>query len=70
MLGIALLLLSFFFYAIHYFIFRDLHHIFLYLIGDIKRFCVLLVNEWLDYMKYLKDKCPYLFSLAVTDEPF
>ena len=34
MLGIALLLLSFFFYTIHYFIFRDLHHIFLYLIGD------------------------------------
>jgi hypothetical protein len=34
-LGILLILLSVFFYALHYAIFRDLHHIFLYLIGDI-----------------------------------
>ncbi len=34
-LGIALVALSVLFYAIHYAIFRDLHHIFLYLIGDI-----------------------------------
>ena len=33
--GILLILLSVFFYAIHYVIFRDAHHIFLYLIGDI-----------------------------------
>ena len=34
-LGIILVLLSILFYLIHYFIFRDPHHIFLYLIGDI-----------------------------------
>jgi hypothetical protein len=34
-LGIILVFLSILFYLIHYFIFRDLHHIFLYLIGDI-----------------------------------
>ncbi len=34
-LGLSLVLLSVFFYSLHYAIFRDLHHIFLYLIGDI-----------------------------------
>ncbi len=34
-LGIILMTLSILFYLIHYFIFRDAHHIFLYLIGDI-----------------------------------
>jgi hypothetical protein len=34
-LGIILVFLSILFYLIHYFIFRDLHHIFIYLIGDI-----------------------------------
>jgi hypothetical protein len=34
-LGIILIFLSILVYIIHYFIFRDLHHIFLYLIGDI-----------------------------------
>ena len=33
--GILLILLSILFYSLHYAIFRDLHHIFLYLIGDI-----------------------------------
>lgn len=33
--GLMLILLSVFFYSLHYLIFRDLHHIFLYLIGDI-----------------------------------
>lgn len=33
--GIALILLSVAFYIIHYLIFRDPHHIFIYLIGDI-----------------------------------
>ena len=33
--GLFLILLSVFFYSLHYAIFRDLHHIFLYLIGDI-----------------------------------
>ena len=34
-LGISLLVLSVFFYCLHYLIFRDLHHIFLYLVGDV-----------------------------------
>ena len=33
--GLLLIILSVFFYSLHYAIFRDLHHIFLYLIGDI-----------------------------------
>jgi len=35
LLGLALLALSVAVYVIHYVIFRDLHHIFIYLIGDI-----------------------------------
>lgn len=35
MLGITLVLLSAFVYGIHYFIFKDSHHIFIYLLGDI-----------------------------------
>lgn len=34
-LALILISLSAFFYFIHYFIFKDLHHIFLYMIGDI-----------------------------------
>jgi hypothetical protein len=35
LLGLSLMILSSIFYFIHYAIFRDAHHIFLYLIGDI-----------------------------------
>jgi len=35
LLGLSLIVLSALVYFIHYFIFRDVHHIFLYLIGDI-----------------------------------
>ncbi|MFA5033071.1 MAG: hypothetical protein WC614_08630 [bacterium] len=38
--------------------------------GDIKRVYVLLVHQWLDYMKYLKNNYPYLFSLAMRTNPF
>ncbi|GAI16525.1 unnamed protein product [marine sediment metagenome] len=41
-----------------------------HLAGDIKRVYVLLVRQWLDYMRYLKDTYPYLFSLAVRTNPF
>ncbi len=41
-----------------------------HLAGDIKRVYSLLVNEWLGYMKYLKDNYPYLFSLAMRTNPF
>lgn len=33
--GLLLILLSVFFYSLHYIIFRDIHHIFIYLLGDI-----------------------------------
>ncbi len=35
LLGLLLVLLSVFFYAVHYALFRDSHHIFIYLVGDI-----------------------------------
>lgn len=44
----------------------DLEH----LSGDLKRVYGLLVHQWLDYMKYLKNNYPYLFSLAMRINPF
>ena len=44
----------------------DLKHI----EGDIVRVYGLLVYEWVDYMHYLKDNYPYLFSLAMRLNPF
>lgn len=41
-----------------------------HLTGDIKRIYDLLVDQWLDYMKYLKDNYPYLYSLALRTNPF
>ncbi|MDP8213696.1 MAG: hypothetical protein RAO92_09715 [Candidatus Euphemobacter frigidus] len=35
LLGLTLLILSIIFYLLHYLIFRDYHHIFIYLIGDV-----------------------------------
>jgi hypothetical protein len=37
---------------------------------DARRAYVLLVSEWLDYMRYLHDNYPYLFSLAIRTNPF
>ncbi len=37
---------------------------------DIRRAYVLLIAEWLDYMRYLKSNFPYLFSLALRTNPF
>ncbi len=37
---------------------------------DIERAYKLLVIEWLFYMKHLKGKYPYLFSLALRKNPF
>jgi hypothetical protein len=44
----------------------DLKH----LAGDINRAYRLLSLAWLDYMKYLKNNYPYLFSLAMRTNPF
>jgi hypothetical protein len=41
-----------------------------HLAGDIKRAYVLLITEWLAYMKHLRENYPYLFSLAVRMNPF
>lgn len=41
-----------------------------HLTGDIKRAYVLLLTEWLAYMKHLQEEYPYLFSLAVRTNPF
>jgi hypothetical protein len=41
-----------------------------HLAGDVKRAYGLLVSEWLDYMKHLKNNYPYLFSLAMRTNPF
>jgi hypothetical protein len=37
---------------------------------DIQRAYVLLIREWLGYMRHLKNNYPYLFSLAVRVNPF
>jgi hypothetical protein len=37
---------------------------------DITRVYSYLVNEWLDYMLYLKSDYPHLFSLAMRTSPF
>jgi hypothetical protein len=41
-----------------------------HLAGDIKRIYVLLVDQWIDYMQYLKNNYPFLFSLAMRKNPF
>lgn len=38
--------------------------------GDIKRAYVILMVEWLSYMRHLKQDYPYLFSFAVRMNPF
>ena len=41
-----------------------------HLAGDTKRAYGSLVGQWLDYVRYLKDNYPYLYSLAVRTNPF
>ena len=41
-----------------------------HLAGDIRRAYVLIVSEWFDYMEYLRDNYPYLFSHAMRTNPF
>ncbi len=38
--------------------------------NDIERAYILLVSEWVDYVKYLKGNYPYLFSLSMRMNPF
>jgi hypothetical protein len=41
-----------------------------HLSGDIRRACLLLTNEWLDYVQHLKYAYPYIFSLTIRTNPF
>jgi len=41
-----------------------------HLSGDIQRAYGRLVNQWMNYMEYLKQEYPYLFSLAIRTNPF
>lgn len=41
-----------------------------HLAGDIERIYTILVYEWLDYMRHLKNSYPFLFSLAMRTNPF
>ena len=38
--------------------------------NDLKRAYLLIIFEWLDYMKHLQSKYPYLYSLSVRTNPF
>jgi hypothetical protein len=38
--------------------------------GDIRRVYDRLLPAWLDYLEYLRDNYPYLFSLAIRTNPF
>ncbi|MCX7831564.1 MAG: hypothetical protein N2440_01535 [Actinobacteria bacterium] len=44
----------------------DLEH----LRGDTLRILFNLTKEWLDYMRFIKNRYPYLFSLSVRANPF
>ncbi len=41
-----------------------------HLAGDMRRAYNHMVHQWLDYMRYLKEHYPYLFSLAMRTNPF
>ncbi|MCT4592405.1 MAG: hypothetical protein N4A36_03445 [Candidatus Gracilibacteria bacterium] len=43
---------------------------FLHLKGDTERAYNLLMFEWVEYMKHLKNEYPYLFSFAMRTNPF
>jgi hypothetical protein len=42
----------------------------MHLNGDMVRSYRLITIEWVNYMKYLKNNYPYLFSLAMRRNPF
>jgi hypothetical protein len=68
LLGLALLALSAVVYVIHYLIFRDVHHIFIYLIGDIAFVFieVLLVTLILHEVLALREKRAILQKLNMV----
>ena len=68
LLGCSLMALSAFFYLIHYAIFRDAHHIFLYLIGDIAFIFVqvLMVTLIIDQLLSQREKRSLLNKLNMV----
>lgn len=68
LLGLSLIALSTLVYLIHYFIFRDAHHIFIYLIGDIAFvfFEVLLVTLVLHQLLHYREKKVMLNKLNMV----
>lgn len=42
----------------------------LHLNGDMERAYAHLIGAWLDYMKYMKNRYPYLYSLGMRTNPF
>jgi hypothetical protein len=67
-IGLLLILLSAAIYLIHYLIFRDAHHIFLYLVGDIAFVFieVLLVTVVIDQLLRQREKRSLLHKLNMT----
>lgn len=43
---------------------------FAHLSNDVKRAYVLLIEQWINYLYHMKEKTPYLFSLAIRTNPF
>lgn len=41
-----------------------------HIVVDIKRAYSLLTRQWMDYMQYLQNRYPFLFSLALRTNPF
>jgi len=64
-MGFVLIVLSALVYFIHYLIFRDPHHIFMYLVGDIAFVFieVLLVTMIIDQLLHAREKQTLLFKL-------
>ena len=67
-LGLTLMALSLIFYLIHYAVFKDSHHIFLYLIGDIAFVFiqVLLVTMIIDQLLSRREKRSLLNKLNMV----
>ncbi len=72
LLGLSLVALSLLFYSLHYVIFKDLHHIFIYLLGDIAfvPIEVLLVTMIIHKLLEEKEKKARLEKLNMVIETF
>jgi hypothetical protein len=64
-IGLVLVFLSALVYFIHFLVFRDAHHIFIYLVGDIAFVFieVLLVTMIIDQLLHAREKKTLLFKL-------